>query len=152
MILKNVSFCLKKCRKKAKLHGRLLQNFSDEEQPSHGSIILILHNNNETTQIIGQLIWVPPPRKHNIVYFVHRNHGGKWVRATILSNELRGYRHYYNIVYDNGIKDGVYLKPGDYCTLGEINDDDQINQIPNRVINSDDINSDDQPPGDILSQ
>ena len=122
----------------------------DEEQPSYGS--LTLYNTNEVPQINGQLIQRPPPRKHNIVYFVHRHHGGKWVRATLLSNELRGYRYYYNIAYDNGVKDGVYLKPGDYWTLGEINDDEQPNQIPNRVINFDDINSDDQPPGDISSQ
>ena len=34
----------------------------------------------------------------------------------------------------------------------ELNDDEQTNQIPKRVINFDDINNDDQPPGDTLSQ
>ena len=55
---------------------------------------IILYNKNEVPQINGQLIQRPPLRKHNIVYLVHRHHGGKWVRATLLSNELRGYGHY----------------------------------------------------------
>ena len=53
---------------------------------------------------------------HDVIAFYH---GSKktWVRATLLSNELRGHKNYYNIRYDTGKLDGVFLIKGERWTF-----------------------------------
>ena len=58
------------------------------------------------------------PKLNDRVKFFHQDLE-TWVEATLISDALRGWRHYYNIVYDNGREDGVYLTPNKRWTLLE---------------------------------
>ena len=64
------------------------------------------------------------PRIHDRISFFHTDLG-TWVEATLISNALRGWRNYYNIVYDNGREDGVYLIPDHRWTLLDPPQEDQ---------------------------
>ena len=47
------------------------------------------------------------PSKGDTIAFVR---GNFWIRAKI-RNKVSGYHHYYNVVYEDGMLDGLYLKP-----------------------------------------
>ena len=63
-----------------------------------------------------QLLQDSKPKVNDVIAFYH---GSKktWVRATLLSNELRGHKNYYNIKYDTGKLDGLYLIKGERWTF-----------------------------------
>ena len=50
------------------------------------------------------------PRRHDHVAFFHRDLN-RWRQVHLTSNALKGYRCYYNCVYDDGEEDGVELSP-----------------------------------------
>ena len=98
-----------------------------------GELRVAMYTDEELPFVDGKFIQRPPPRKNDIVYFFHRRYM-KWVRAKLISNELRGYKNYYNIEYDDGSKDGVYLIQNERWTLWNKTDEEPGNPL-NRVIN-----------------
>ena len=98
-----------------------------------GELRVAMYTDEELPFVDGKFIQRPPPRKNDIVYFFHRRYM-KWVRAKLISNELRGYKNYHNIEYDDGSKDGVYLIQNERWTLWNKTDEEPGNPL-NRVIN-----------------
>ena len=116
-----------------------------EKLKKGGESSIRLYNTEEVPLINGQVVQRPPPKKNDIIYFVSRKFNEKWVRAKLLSNELRGYKNYCNIEYENKVKDEVYLIPGELWTLGEIEERNRTNYRFHRVINFEDVCRDDFP-------
>ena len=50
------------------------------------------------------------PRIYDRVSFFH-DQFNQWTPVVLISNAVRGYKSYYNIAYDDGTEDGVYLNP-----------------------------------------
>ena len=87
-----------------------------DQQSSCSMLNVPMYDDHQMPFIDGQLIQRPPPKKNDIIYFYHRDFQ-KWVKAKLSSNEIRGYKNYYNIQYEDGTNGGVYLKPNERWTL-----------------------------------
>ena len=57
----------------------------------------------------------PPNVGEEISFFDSRTN--KWVDATVTANLSRKWNHYFNIIYENGNEDGLYLIPDTRWTL-----------------------------------
>ena len=63
-----------------------------------------------------QLLQDSKPKTNDVIAFYHGSEK-TWVRATLLSNELRGHKNYYNIKYETGKLDGLFLIKGERWTF-----------------------------------
>ena len=97
-------------------------------EPHNGVLNVPMYEDHQMPFIDNQLVQWPLPRKGDTIFFYHGDYL-KWVKATLTSNELRGYKKYFNIKYEDGSKDGVYLRPNERWTLWG-----KENSLLNRVI------------------
>ena len=88
----------------------------EDRQMHSGHLDVPMYDDNEMPFIDGRLIQRPPPKKGDTIYFFHHIYL-KWVKAILVSNQLKGYKDYFNIQYEDGSKDGLYLRQNERWTL-----------------------------------
>ena len=92
---------------------------SDEDDSTeHDAQAVVTHEHNEEDNTPERLLQGRKPKLHDHISFLHKDLL-TWVNARLISNELRGWKNYYNIVYSDGEEDGLYLIPNERWTFRE---------------------------------
>ena len=86
-----------------------------DTDPAHGSEILTF-NPGEGTNTEEKLIQNRKPKVGDRISFFDARIQ-TWVDARIIKDLSKRWNHYYNITYDNNIKDGLYLQPNTRWTF-----------------------------------
>ena len=81
---------------------------SDEADAEAGAEGILLFDDGQGAFIPERLCQHKLPKLRDRVA-IYNQVTGAWVNATLTSNTIRGYKDYYNCVYDDGVKDGMYL-------------------------------------------
>ena len=71
---------------------------------------ILTFNDGESPNTPEQLLQDRRPKVGDHISFFDVN-AGSWINAHIITDLNRRWRYYYNIMYDDGTKDGLYLKP-----------------------------------------
>ena len=77
---------------------------------SVGAPPILIFNDGESPNTPEHLLQDRRPKVGDHISFFDAT-SGSWKTAHIMTDLNRRWRHYYNIMYENGTKDGLYLKP-----------------------------------------
>ena len=92
-------------------------NTHDEESTTNSPDSPIrIFNPGEHSDIPEKLVQSRQPMVGETISFFD-SRVNRWTDATITANLSRKWNHYFNIVYNNGIEDGLYLLPDTRWTL-----------------------------------
>ena len=85
---------------------------------------ILIFNDGEEPFLEERLIQDRTPAVNDHISFYDEN-TGEWVNAMVIQNLSKRWKHYFNIQYDDGSRDGLYLIPDTRWTFQR-----SINNIP----------------------